>query len=69
VLFEGHRDARCDVSRALAARTGAIVSLHTVTASAHSAGEDYDLQRLVEECVVTTNTAAVGGNASLMAIG
>ena len=69
VLFEGDRDARRDVSRALAARTGAIVSLQTVTDSAHSAGEDYDLHHLVEECVVTTNTAAAGGNASLMAIG
>jgi len=31
--------------------------------------EDYNLAELVEECAIATNTAAAGGNASLMAIG
>ena len=34
-----------------------------------AAGEDYNLADLVEECATATNTAAAGGNASLMTIG
>jgi delta 1-pyrroline-5-carboxylate dehydrogenase len=34
-----------------------------------AAGEDYNLADLVEECAISTNIAAAGGNASLMAIG
>ena len=29
----------------------------------------YDVNRLLEECSISTNTAAAGGNASLMTIG
>jgi RHH-type proline utilization regulon transcriptional repressor/proline dehydrogenase/delta 1-pyrroline-5-carboxylate dehydrogenase len=57
VLLEG------DVLRAsamVAARPGPIVAVH--------AGPDYDPAWLVRECVVSTNTAAAGGNASLMTL-
>jgi RHH-type proline utilization regulon transcriptional repressor/proline dehydrogenase/delta 1-pyrroline-5-carboxylate dehydrogenase len=51
------------LNAALATGGGPIVSVTT--------GRDgvYRLDNLVQECVVSTNTAAAGGNASLMAIG
>ena len=58
VLFAGER-RRCSRSTPLAAREGRIVPV--------LAGE-YALDRLLESSV-STNTAAAGGNASLMAIG
>jgi RHH-type transcriptional regulator, proline utilization regulon repressor / proline dehydrogenase / delta 1-pyrroline-5-carboxylate dehydrogenase len=58
---------------ALAARIahwdGAIVGLQAVTPAMLATGEDFALGRLVEEVTVTTNTAAAGGNASLMSVG
>jgi RHH-type proline utilization regulon transcriptional repressor/proline dehydrogenase/delta 1-pyrroline-5-carboxylate dehydrogenase len=69
VLFAGSRGALVNVMRRLAARHGPIVRVHTMTPERLAAGEDYDLASLVEECAIATNTAAAGGNASLMAIG
>ena len=69
VLFEGGPQALADVTRRLAARPGPIVRLQALTPERLAAGEDYDLAALVEEVAIATNTAAAGGNASLMAVG
>jgi RHH-type transcriptional regulator, proline utilization regulon repressor / proline dehydrogenase / delta 1-pyrroline-5-carboxylate dehydrogenase len=55
--------------RHLAERPGPIVRLQALTPDRLAAGEDYNLAELVEECAIATNTAAAGGNASLMTIG
>ena len=65
VLFQGAPDALRALTRRIAARDGAIVQVQAVV----SPGDDYDLDRLLEERSVATNTAAAGGNASLLAIG
>ncbi|WP_181703946.1 trifunctional transcriptional regulator/proline dehydrogenase/L-glutamate gamma-semialdehyde dehydrogenase [Chthonobacter albigriseus] len=65
VLFEGDADALLDLTRAVADRDGPIVPVQGL-----SPGEDnYALELLLEEVSVSTNTAAAGGNASLMTIG
>nr|WP_244424677.1 trifunctional transcriptional regulator/proline dehydrogenase/L-glutamate gamma-semialdehyde dehydrogenase [Methylobacterium nodulans] len=69
VLFEGDRDDLLQLNRAVAAREGSIVPVQATTAAALKNGDDYDLNRLLEECSISTNTAAAGGNASLMSIG
>ena len=69
VLFEGEADALGDHLRQLADRPGPIVRLQALTPARLAAGEDYNLADLVEECAIATNTAAAGGNASLMTIG
>jgi RHH-type proline utilization regulon transcriptional repressor/proline dehydrogenase/delta 1-pyrroline-5-carboxylate dehydrogenase len=69
VLFEGEADALAAALRQLANRPGPIVRLQALTPARLAAGEDYNLAELVEECAVATNTAAAGGNASLMTIG
>ncbi len=48
----------------MAARTGAIVQVQAMTAP----DEDYDVDRLLQERSIATNTAAAGGNASLLAL-
>ena len=54
-------------TRAAALTAGVpILSLQAVTSAEH---EDYALERLLEECSISTNTAAAGVNASLMTIG
>ena len=70
VLFEGDRDGLARVNRALAAMPGGVVPVYGVTPEGLAAGrEEFPLEWLVEEQTVSTNTAAAGGNASLMAIG
>ena len=64
VLFAGGQAALAALDTALAGREGPIVQVTTASAAA-----DYDLTRLLEECAIATNTAAAGGNASLMSIG
>jgi RHH-type proline utilization regulon transcriptional repressor/proline dehydrogenase/delta 1-pyrroline-5-carboxylate dehydrogenase len=68
-LFAGDQDALGNALRRLAARPGPIVRLQALTPDRLAGGEDYDLAALVEERSVAANTAAAGGNASLMAIG
>ena len=68
-LIVGGAEAVSGALQRLAARPGPIVRLQALTAARLAAGEDYDLAALVEERVVATNTAAAGGNASLMTIG
>jgi RHH-type proline utilization regulon transcriptional repressor/proline dehydrogenase/delta 1-pyrroline-5-carboxylate dehydrogenase len=65
VLFHGSPDECRSLLRRLAERPGPLVSLH-----AFSPGEEpLALERLLNERVVSVNTAAAGGNASLMTIG
>jgi RHH-type proline utilization regulon transcriptional repressor/proline dehydrogenase/delta 1-pyrroline-5-carboxylate dehydrogenase len=68
-LFEGEAAALAAALHHLAKRPGPIVRLQSLTPARLAAGEDYNLAELVEECAVATNTAAAGGNASLMTIG
>ena len=70
VLFEGDSDALRDLNRQLATRPGAIVAAQGINRDALASGaQDYALVPLVEEQSVSTDTAAAGGNASLMSIG
>ena len=62
VLFDGGADALIALNRRMAERDGPLVQVQ-------AAGDDYDLNRLLEERSISTNTAAAGGNASLMSIG
>jgi RHH-type proline utilization regulon transcriptional repressor/proline dehydrogenase/delta 1-pyrroline-5-carboxylate dehydrogenase len=65
VLHHGDRESLADVLRAVAAREGPIVGVH-----GFAPGEEaLPLERLLIERVVSVNTAAAGGNASLMTIG
>ena len=59
-LHEGDAASLGALARDLAAREGPIVTIHS---------PPYAPEFLLRERVVTTNTAAAGGNASLMAIG
>ena len=68
-LLEGDEAATSEALRKLASRAGPIVRLEALSTARLAAGEDYNLADLVEECATATNTAAAGGNASLMAIG
>jgi len=68
-LLEGDEAATAEALRKLATRPGPIVRLQALSSSRLAAGEDYNLTDLVEESATATNTAAAGGNASLMTIG
>jgi len=68
-LLEGEGATTSEVLRKLGGRTGQIVRLQALSSARLAAGEDYNLVDLVEECATATNTAAAGGNASLMTIG
>ena len=69
VLLEGDEARTVAALRKLASRPGPIVRLEALSTERLAAGEDYNLANLVEECAIATNTAAAGGNASLMTIG
>ncbi|MDX7950062.1 trifunctional transcriptional regulator/proline dehydrogenase/L-glutamate gamma-semialdehyde dehydrogenase [Lichenihabitans sp. Uapishka_5] len=70
VLFEGDGDALLATNGEMAARDGAVVPVYGVQGDGLLAGrEAFPLERLLEEVVISTNTAAAGGNASLMTIG
>jgi RHH-type proline utilization regulon transcriptional repressor/proline dehydrogenase/delta 1-pyrroline-5-carboxylate dehydrogenase len=56
-------------SRSLAEREGAIVSLHVIDGDAAVSAASFPLERLMVERSVSVNTAAAGGNASLMTVG
>ena len=63
-LFHGSSDECRALLRRLSEREGPLVTLH-----AFNAGEEVPVERLLIERVVSVNTAAAGGNASLMTIG
>jgi len=70
VLFEGDSDALKAVNQQAAALPGPIVPVYGVDRDSLAGGtEDYPLEWLVSERSISTNTAAAGGNASLMTIG
>ena len=70
VLFEGDGDTLRHWAEIFAGREGPIVPIHSVPRGALADGTaDYALEWLLRERVVSTNTAAAGGNASLMTIG
>ncbi|QFR32576.1 trifunctional transcriptional regulator/proline dehydrogenase/L-glutamate gamma-semialdehyde dehydrogenase [Ancylobacter sp. TS-1] len=69
VLFEGDGDALRQLNETVAQREGPIVLVHGLTPDAIARGEGYPLDLLMLEHSVSTNTAAAGGNASLMSIG
>jgi RHH-type proline utilization regulon transcriptional repressor/proline dehydrogenase/delta 1-pyrroline-5-carboxylate dehydrogenase len=69
-LFEGDSDELHALIRRVAGRAGPIVNVQGVAAGALDNGQDdYALERLLSERSVSVNTAAAGGNASLMTIG
>ncbi|ARP86233.1 trifunctional transcriptional regulator/proline dehydrogenase/L-glutamate gamma-semialdehyde dehydrogenase [Bordetella genomosp. 9] len=69
VLFEGDGDALRQLSERVAARPGPIISVQGLSTDAVAQGQSYVLDRLVAERSISINTAAAGGNASLMTIG
>ncbi|HYD99584.1 MAG TPA: trifunctional transcriptional regulator/proline dehydrogenase/L-glutamate gamma-semialdehyde dehydrogenase [Alphaproteobacteria bacterium] len=70
VLFEGDSDALRAFNAAVAEEDGPIIGVQGATRDGLAAGrEDYALDWLLLERSTSTNTAAAGGNASLMTIG
>lgn len=70
ILFEGDSDALRDLNMAVAEWPGPLVPVFGVSREELGRGaDDYPLDWLLEEKTVSTNTAAAGGNASLMTIG
>jgi RHH-type transcriptional regulator, proline utilization regulon repressor / proline dehydrogenase / delta 1-pyrroline-5-carboxylate dehydrogenase len=69
ILTDAGEAALTSLNRRVTDWAGPIVQVQALTPDALAAGDDFALHRLLEEVVVTTNTAAAGGNASLMSIG
>jgi RHH-type proline utilization regulon transcriptional repressor/proline dehydrogenase/delta 1-pyrroline-5-carboxylate dehydrogenase len=65
VLHHGNVEERLEIVRQAAQREGPIVSVHTFDAGDRA----MPLERFLVERVVSVNTAAAGGNASLMTVG
>ena len=66
-LFEGEQETAVQWHRQLAAREGPIVTPQCLTPVELAAGDaGYVLERLLTERSISVNTAAAGGNASLM---
>jgi RHH-type proline utilization regulon transcriptional repressor/proline dehydrogenase/delta 1-pyrroline-5-carboxylate dehydrogenase len=69
VLAEGAADRIKDIAEQLAARPGSIVPLQGLSSEALAGGARcYVAEWLQEEVTTSTNTAAAGGNASLMTL-
>jgi RHH-type proline utilization regulon transcriptional repressor/proline dehydrogenase/delta 1-pyrroline-5-carboxylate dehydrogenase len=66
VLFEGEAGEVRAFNQLLAARPGAILPFQALSTAALEAGAAYNPAWLLSERVISVNTAAVGGNASLM---
>jgi RHH-type proline utilization regulon transcriptional repressor/proline dehydrogenase/delta 1-pyrroline-5-carboxylate dehydrogenase len=70
VLFEGDRDGLRRFVREVAALPGPVRQIFAATPEALRTGEAaYPLEFLLDERSISANTAAAGGNASLMALG
>jgi RHH-type proline utilization regulon transcriptional repressor/proline dehydrogenase/delta 1-pyrroline-5-carboxylate dehydrogenase len=69
VLFEGDSDALRELNRAVARRDGPIVPVQGLSSDELASGAAYRLEPLLREVSVCINTAAAGGNASLMMVG
>lgn len=68
-LSDGAGEATIALLQRVAAWDGPIVAVQSIAPEALARGVDYDLGLLVEEVTISTNTAAAGGNASLMTLG
>jgi RHH-type proline utilization regulon transcriptional repressor/proline dehydrogenase/delta 1-pyrroline-5-carboxylate dehydrogenase len=68
VLLEGDAQRVQKISAMVAALPGAIISVHALSGKNITEGQQYNPAWLVVERVVSTNTAAAGGNASLMSL-
>jgi RHH-type proline utilization regulon transcriptional repressor/proline dehydrogenase/delta 1-pyrroline-5-carboxylate dehydrogenase len=69
VLFEGEADEVRAFNQFLAARPSAILPFQALKPAALDAGAEYNPAWLLAERVISVNTAAVGGNASLVMLG
>jgi len=69
VLFEGDGDALSRLAQQLAESLPRVVPIFGRPVASHSGDAGYPLEFLVAERAISTNTAAAGGNASLMSIG
>ena len=69
VLFEGDGDTLRRLNGEIAGREGPIVLVHGLSPDDLARGALYPLDLLMLERSTSTNTAAAGGNASLMSIG
>lgn len=69
VLFEGDTDELKKMNIRIAARSGPIAIVQSRSCESLAAGEGYRIDLLLQEQSISTNTAAAGGNASLMTIG
>src|SRR5690606_24552092 len=69
VLFEGDSDALRELNGIVARRAGPIVSVQGLSSDELAGGASYRLERLLHEVSVSVNTAAAGGNATLMMVG
>ena len=67
-LFEGDDDALVDFSIRIAKQDGAIVPIFARSPRALASGRDYPVEFLLRERSLCVNTAAAGGNASLMSM-
>ena len=66
-LFDGDAGALCDFMGRLASQPHAVVPVQALPRDGRPG--DYRLENLLVEQSVSVNTAAAGGNASLMTIG
>lgn len=66
VLFEGDADRLLSVLQMISSRDGAIVPVFSMRTEQIRAGQVWPIHRLVHEKSICINTAAAGGNASLM---
>jgi len=69
VLVETDAEGLVALNRKVASLDGPILSVLAARPGAASTKGAYDINRLLDECSISTNTAAAGGNASLMTIG
>lgn len=69
VLFEGDSDALCTLHQTVASRDGPIVSVQGLSTDDIAHGRQYQAVLLLREVSTSINTAAAGGNASLMMLG
>ncbi|NYT86687.1 trifunctional transcriptional regulator/proline dehydrogenase/L-glutamate gamma-semialdehyde dehydrogenase [Pollutimonas harenae] len=69
VLFEGDSDTLRELNGIVARRPGPIISVQGLSSDELAGGASYRLDRLLHEVSVSVNTAAAGGNATLMMVG
>ncbi|MFG1421057.1 trifunctional transcriptional regulator/proline dehydrogenase/L-glutamate gamma-semialdehyde dehydrogenase [Roseixanthobacter liquoris] len=69
VLFEGESDRLLALEQEMAQREGPLVAVHGLSPGALAAGATYPVEWLLHERTTSTNTAAAGGNATLLALG